>query len=118
MSRRIRNRLIRAVLYSGIVILGCTAPAKYREVTPGMNSDEVLALLGEPDTKERKAKQTPTVDYFGPKPSAAYLGLPEGALVEIWSYRHFRETWTYIFSLEEQTPILVGAGYYHPAIKY
>jgi hypothetical protein len=106
------------MLYSGIVILGCTAPAKYREVTPGMNSDVVLALLGEPDTKERKAKQTPTVDYFGPQPSAAYLGLPEGALVEIWSYRHFRETWTYVFSLEEQTPILVDTGYYHPAIKY
>ena len=118
MSLRSRNWLIRAVVCSCIVILGCTAPAKYREVTLGMRSEEVLALLGEPDTKERKSKQSPTVDYFGPKPSAAYLSLPEGALVEIWSYRHFRETWTYVFSLEEHTPILVDTGYYHPAIKY
>ena len=118
MSRRSRNRLILVVVYSGIVIIGCTGPAKFREVTPGMMSEEVLALLGEPDTKERKAKQSLTDDYFGPKPSDAYVGLPEGALVEIWSYRHFRETWTYVFSLEGQTPILVDTGYYHPAINY
>ena len=75
-------------------------------------------LLGEPDSKERRKKQVSTVEYFGPKPSDAYLDLPDDALIEKWSYRYFRETWTYVFSLEEQKPRLVDTGYHHPDIVY
>lgn len=83
-----------------------------------MTPDEVLSLLGKPDTKKRTTKQAPTTEYFGPRPSATYLALPEGTLVEIWSYNYFRETWSYVFSLEEKPSRVVDTGYYHPSIVY
>ena len=101
-----------------LIVVGCLSAEKHEQARLGMTSGEVLALLGEPDTKARSAKQAPPEHYFGPKPSATYLELPEGSPVEIWSYRRFRETWTYVFSLEDPMPVLVNKGYHHPAIKY
>lgn len=118
MLRRIRHLCLGAIVFFAVVCVGCTAPERYRNVMPGMTSDEVFSLLGEPDAKKRIAKPTPTSDYFGPRLSATYLGLPEGTLIEIWSYYYFRETWTYVFSLEERSPRVVDTGYYHPSIVY
>ena len=116
-----RCNLTRVVLVAaccGLVISGCTAPAKYREVTSGMKSEQVLALLGKPGSIQRFRKPAPTGPYFGPKPSAEYLELPEGAEIEVWSYRYLRETWTYIFSLEGQTATIIDTGYDRPGMTY
>ena len=118
MQLRTHEWLFGAIAFYCLIALGCTAPARYSEIAIGTTSEEVLALLGEPDSKERSKKQVPTVEYFGPRPSDAYLDLADGALIEIWSYRYFRETWTYVFSLEEQSSRLVDTGYYHPDIVY
>lgn len=75
----------------GLIIYGCEAPQKYRDVQIGMTSDEVLKFLGNPNKKERINKQAPTQEYFGPRWSAEYLALPEGTLVEVWYYQYFRE---------------------------
>jgi len=118
MQQRTHKWIFGVIAFYCSIALGCPAPARYREIPIGATSKEVLALLGQPDSKERSKKQAPTVEYFGPKPSDAYLDLPEGAPIEIWSYRYIRETWSYIFSLEEQTSRLVDTGYYHPDIVY
>ena len=117
-QQRIYIWVFGAIALYCLVALGCTAPDRYRKIAIGITSEEVLALLGEPDSKERRKKQVSTVEYFGPKPSDAYLDLPDDALIEIWSYRYLRETWTYVFSLEEQKPRLVDTGYHHPDIVY
>ena len=83
-----------------------------------MTSEEVVALLGEPDSRRRLAKPPSPGDYFGPKPSAEYLALPEGTVLEVWTYHYFRETWTCLFRLENQTLTLVDKGYHHPSIVY
>jgi len=101
-----------------LIASGCTAPDRYREIAPGMTSEEVLAILGDPDSRRRGQKQAPTGPYFGPKPSDTYLELPEGTLVELWTYNYFREVWTYIFTVEEQMLTVVDTVYYHPDIVY
>ena len=118
MRQRTHQRIIAVIVLLGIVGFGCTAPARYREIPIGSSSEEVLRILGEPYLKQEAKKQTPSVEYFGPKPSEAYRELPEGTIVEIWSYRYFRETWTYTFSREGHTSRLVDRGYYHPDIVY
>ncbi len=118
MRQRIYKWIFGVIAFFCFIALGCTAPARYREIPIGTTSEEVLTILGKPDSKKRAKKQAPSVEYFGPKPSDTYLDLPEGAPIEIWSYRYFRETWTYIFSLDEQTTRLVDTGYYHPDVVY
>ncbi len=118
MRRRKLNRLIPAAVICSLVLFGCTAPAKYREVTHGMTSEQVLARLGKPGSITRYRKPAPTGPYFGPNPSAEYLALPVGAVIEIWSYRYLRETWTYVFSYEGQTATLVDTGYDRPGMTY
>lgn len=118
MHQRNHKWIFGVILFYCFFAFGCSAPARYRDIPIGTTSEAVLALLGKPDSVKRSKKLAPTVEYFGPKPSDAYLDLPEGAPIEIWSYRHFRETRSYIFSLEEQIPRLVDTGYYHPDIVY
>ena len=101
-----------------LIASGCTAPNRYREVALGTTSEELLAILGEPDSKSRAKKQAPMAFYFGSKPSDSYHNLPNGTLVERWTYNYFREVWTYVFSLEGPIPTLVDTGYYHPDILY
>jgi hypothetical protein len=118
MQQRSHKWIFSVIVFYCFIALGCSAPDRYHEIAIGTTSEEVLALSGEPDSKHRSKKQLPTVEYFGPKPFNAYLELPDGALIEIWSYRYFRETWTYVFNLEEKTFRLVDTGYYHPDIVY
>jgi len=118
MRQRTHRWTFGVIVFFCIIALGCTAPARYREVPIGTTSEEVLTILGEPYLKKHAKKQAPSVEYFGPKPSEAYLDLPEGAPIEVWSYRYFRETWTYTFSREGEKSRLVDTGYYHPDIVY
>ena len=101
-----------------LVASGCTDSESYRQIAPGMTPDEVLTILGELDSRRREEKQAPTGPYFGPKPSDTYLELPEGTLVELWTYNNFREIWTYVFTVEEQKLTVVDTVYYHPDIVY
>jgi hypothetical protein len=117
-QRYILKRVIATAALCGLVLFGCTTPAKYREVTAGMTPEQVLAILGEPGSKKRVSKPASADDYFGPKPSTEYLALPVGARIEIWSYQYFRETWSYVFTLEGSTARVVDTIYYHPDIKY
>ena len=73
MRQRTHKWQFGAVAFYCLIALGCTAPAKYSEIAIGTRHEEVLALLGEPDSKHRSKKQLPTVEYFGPKPSDAYV---------------------------------------------
>jgi hypothetical protein len=122
MRRRPRNKVLGAIVCCCFAICGCATSSRYNEVPLGVKSQEVLELLGKPHSTTRSIKPPSTVVYFGEKPSATYLALPDGAVVETWSYCHFLEIWSYVFSLEEPTPTLVDKLYYHrvvtPMIQY
>jgi len=96
----------------------CSAPARFRDVPLGATADEVRARLGEPRARTPGRKLAPTGPSFGPRASDAYLALPDGTPIETWRYRHFRETWSYTFSLAGEEPVLVDQGYHHPDIVY
>jgi hypothetical protein len=83
-----------------------------------MTSEQLVARLGEPDLVERLLKPPPVEFYFGQRHSAEFLAVPEGTVIELWSYNYFRERWTYTFRLDDQTLIFVDKGYYHPSITY
>jgi hypothetical protein len=118
MRREPLHLSLATIVLFAVVCVGCTAPQRYRDIAPGATSNEVLSLLGRPDDKKLLTKPANDPNYFGQKASAAYLALPEGTLVEIWSYRYFRETWSYVFNLEEDPPTVVHTGYDHPSIIY
>lgn len=118
MGQRNQTWIITAIALVCLASYGCSAPERYRNISIGMTSDEVLAILGQPDSKTRAEKQTSADKYFGPRPSDAYQALPDGTPVEVWSYDYFRETWSYFFSLEEQPSRVVDTGYHHPDIVY
>lgn len=115
---RIRWLALGAALCLAGMTLGCTAPARFREVSIGASSEDVLAVLGAPRSRSRSRKRAPAAPSFGPRPDDAYLALAEGAPLETWRYRHFFETWTYTFHLEGAKATLVDKGYDHPAIVY
>lgn len=83
-----------------------------------MTSGELVARLGEPDLVERLLKPPLVESYFGQRHSAEFLAVPEGTVIELWSYDYFRERWTYTFRLYDQTLILVDKGYHHPSIAH
>ena len=101
-----------------VAALSCTPQSRYRDVPLGVDADEVVKRLGAPHSKEATEKRDPGTEYFGPRPSDAYLALPEGAPLEVWRYRRFRETWSYVFHAAGETAILVDKGYHHPSITY
>jgi hypothetical protein len=115
---RIRWLAFGAVVCLAVMALGCTAPARFREIAIGTSSDEVLAVLGAPRSRSRWQKRAPPDHYFGERPNDAYLALAEGAPLETWRYRHFFETWTYTFHLEGLKATLVDKGYDRPGIVY
>ena len=84
MQQRTHNWIFGVIAFFCTIALGCTAPARYREIPIGTTSEEVLRILGEPYLKKHAKKQAPSVEYFGPKPSEAYLDLPEGTPIEVW----------------------------------
>ena len=112
-----RLLFLTAVLFN-LIFFGCEAPQKYREVQIGMTSNDVIRLLGNPDKKVSTVKIAPTVEYFGPKPSSEYLNLSDGTLVEVWYYEYFREEFSYIFNVEQDPPLVIDIGYFHPDINY
>ena len=112
------RRISLITILCGLILFGCEAPQKYRDVQIGMASDDVFKLLGNPDKKERTNKKDPTQEYFGPKLSSEYLSLSEGAPVEVWYYQYFKEEFSYIFNLDQDPPRVVHTGYYHPDIIY
>ena len=122
MRTRTWNKGLGAIVCCCYAICACATSETYNEVPLGVTSQEVRELLGKPDSITRSIKETSTLSPFGEKPSAAYLALPDGTVVETWSYRHYLEIWSYVFSLEERTQTLVDKGYYHhvitPMIKY
>ena len=122
MRPRTRNKGLGAIVCCCFAICACATSSRYNEVPLGVTSQEVLELLGELHSTTRSIKPPSTVVYFGEQPSAAYLALPDGAVVETWPYCHYLEIWSYVFSLEERTPTLVDKRYYHrvvtPMIKY
>lgn len=118
MKRRTQSRAPVAIVCSGLVALACTAPARFREVPLGATPDEVRTLLGEPRDRQQHRKHPVPEHYFGPRPSDAYLALPDGTPLESWRYRHFRETWGYTFRLDTDPPVLVDKSYHHPDIVY
>ena len=101
-----------------LIFIGCEAPQKYRDVQIGMTSDDVFRLLGIPDKKESAIKIAPTQEFFGPKPSSEYLKLSDGSPLEVWYYEYFREEFSYIFNVDQDPPLVIDTGYYHPDINY
>jgi len=106
------------VLCAALVAAACSAPARFREVALGSTADEVLALLGEPRERQRHPKHPVPEHFFGPRPSDVYRALPDGTPLESWRYRHFRESWGYVFRLDTDPPVLVDKTYHHPSIVY
>ena len=112
------GQLFLITILVSLILFGCEAPQKYRDVQIGMASNDVLKLLGNPDKKDRTNKKAPTQEYFGPKFSSEYLNLSDDTPVEVWYYQYFKEEYSYIFNLDQYPPRVVHTGYYHPDIIY